>query len=151
RGENLHGGLAAHFLGSVTIDSPSTAPVALDVTNGSVSATSGNFGSLAVVQDIQCRDVILSGGDCAEHFDLAGNESIEPGDVMVMDGEGRLKQCREAYDKRVAGVISGAGGYRPGIILGKQDSPDAIRMPIALVGKVYCRIDASFASVEVGD
>jgi hypothetical protein len=95
-------------------------------------------------------DVILTGADCAEEFDIAGVEEIEPGTVMVIDQDGALQQSQYAYDKRVAGVVSGAGNYRPGIILDKQQPQDN-RIPIALVGKVYCRVDAQYALIEVGD
>jgi hypothetical protein len=54
------------------------------------------------------------------------------------------------YDKRVAGVISGAGDFRPGMILGRFDAA-AKRAPVALVGKVYCKVDAGFGQVAVGD
>lgn len=55
-----------------------------------------------------------------------------------------------AYDKHVAGVISGAGSYKPGIVLDKQgDKPN--RKPIALVGKVYCKVDAQYGAIETGD
>lgn len=62
---------------------------------------------------------------------------------MVIDQDGALKQSEKAYDKRVAGVISGAGGYKPGIILDKQQSVTS-RMPVALVGKAYCKVDAQY-------
>src|SRR5262245_36217942 len=68
------------------------------------------------------RDIILRGGDCAEDFDVVEPENVEPGSVMVIDQEGELRQCEKAYDRRVAGVISGAGNCRPGIILDKQQS-----------------------------
>jgi hypothetical protein len=93
-------------------------------------------------------DVILS--DCAEDFDIFEMEKIEPGSVMVINQDGMLQQCQQAYDKRVAGVISGAGNLRPGIILGKQQSQNNM-MPIALVGKVYCKVDAQYSPIEVGD
>jgi hypothetical protein len=47
-------------------------------------------------------------------------------------------------------VISGAGNYKPGLILDKQESCNN-RMPIALMGKVYCKVDASYGAIEVGD
>jgi hypothetical protein len=97
-------------------------------------------------------DVVLSarGADCAEDFDIAHDGLVEPGTVMVLGDEGALYQSRQAYDKRVAGVISGAGDYRPGIVLDKQPS-QLNRQPIALVGKVYCKVDASYAAIAVGD
>jgi hypothetical protein len=95
-------------------------------------------------------DIFLQNADCAEDFDLSGTEKIEAGTVMVLDQEGALEPSRRAYDKRVAGVISGAGDYKPGITLDKQQSSKN-RMPVALVGKVYCKVDAQCAPVEVGD
>src|SRR5215469_13605290 len=95
-------------------------------------------------------DITLTGGDCAENFNIAGAQQIEPGTVMVIDDTGALQQSEQAYDKRVAGVISGAGGYKAGIILDKQQS-EVGRAPVALVGKVYCKVDASYEPVEVGD
>ena len=55
-------------------------------------------------------DLILANADCAEDFDLA--EACEPGTVMVLTDEGAVQASETAYDRRVAGVISGAGGYR---------------------------------------
>jgi hypothetical protein len=69
---------------------------------------------------------------------------------MVIEREGKLCQSTEAYDKRVAGVISGAGGYKPGIVLGRDPS-NGKAMPIALSGKVYCKADAGQAPIHVGD
>ncbi len=95
-------------------------------------------------------DITLTGADCAEEFDVSGATDIEPGTVMVLDQEGALQPSQQAYDKRVAGVISGAGNYKPGIVLDKQQSSKN-RLPVALVGKVYCKVDAHYASIEVGD
>ncbi len=95
-------------------------------------------------------DVILNGADCAEEFDIAEAVDIEPGTVMVLDQDGALHQSQQPYDKRVAGVISGAGDYRPGVILDRQQTRDN-RLPVALVGKVYCKVDAQYAPIEVGD
>jgi hypothetical protein len=95
-------------------------------------------------------DVILTGADCAEEFDVAETVDIEPGTVMVLDQDGALHQSQHAYDKRVAGVVSGAGDYKPGLILDRQQSRDN-RVAVALVGKVYCKVDAQYAPIEVGD
>lgn len=95
-------------------------------------------------------DLCFPNADCAEDFDIAEAGKIEPGTVMVLDQEGALQPSQKAYDKRVAGVISGAGDYRPGIVLDKQQSSEN-RMPVALVGKVYCKVDAQYAPIEVGD
>jgi hypothetical protein len=43
----------------------------------------------------------------------------------------------------VAGVISGAGNNKP------ESSKN--RMLIALLGKVYCKVDANYGAIKVGD
>jgi hypothetical protein len=95
-------------------------------------------------------DITLVNADCAEDFDIAGIEKIEPGTVMVLGEEVALFPSQHAYDKRVAGVISGAGDFKPGIVLDKQQS-GGNRQPIALLGKVYCKVDAQYGAIEVGD
>jgi hypothetical protein len=96
-------------------------------------------------------DIKFVGADCAEEFDIVDDcDKITPGTVMVINQGGQLCQCSRAYDTAVAGVISGAGDYKPGIILGRSESRRE-RLPIALVGKVFCKVDADFGPVHVGD
>ena len=95
-------------------------------------------------------DLILKNADCAEDFDVASAPEIEPGTVMVLTDNGALEPSQNAYDKKVVGIISGAGDYRPGMILDRQGSSRS-RMPIALVGKVYCKADALYGAIEAGD
>ena len=95
-------------------------------------------------------DILLLNADCAEEFDIVETDNLEAGAVTVLNEEGILQQCVEAYDKKVTGVISGAGDYKPGIVLDKKPSRKN-RMPVALMGKVYCKVDAQFGSIEIGD
>jgi hypothetical protein len=69
---------------------------------------------------------------------------------MVLTENGALQPSQNAYDKKVAGVISGAGEDRPGLTLDRCPSSEN-RMPIALVGQVYCKADAQYGPIEVGD
>jgi len=94
-------------------------------------------------------DIRLANADCAEDFDVTESEQIDPGTVMVLGEEGKLEQSQRAYDKRVAGVISGAGTYKPGIVLDKRSNGN--RKPVALLGKVFCKVDASYGPIEIGD
>lgn len=96
------------------------------------------------------KDIILTNADFAEDFDIAAESEAEPGTVMVLDDESTLRESFQPYDKRVAGVISGAGSYKPGIVLDKQPEPGN-RKPIALLGKVFCKVDAQYGAVGVGD
>jgi hypothetical protein len=103
-------------------------------------------GDVEVTGDIR----LTSGNDCAEEFDAPGAAAIDPGTVMVINEDGMLQPSHHAYDKKVAGVVSGAGDCRPGIVLGKREALSD-RLPIALLGKVYCKVDARFSPIEVGD
>lgn len=95
-------------------------------------------------------DIRLANADCAEDFEVAAPHLAEPGNVMVLGADGTLEPCNKPYDTRVVGVVSGAGAFRPAIVLDRSAKrPD--RSPIALIGKVYCRADASFGAIAVGD
>jgi hypothetical protein len=126
-GENTAGGPAGQFDGNLQV-------------NGNASVS----GTLTVVTDI-----ILTSADCAEEFDVAEG-ACEPGTVMVVGENGLLQAASRGYDKRVAGVVSGAGDYKPAIVLDKRQSRGK-RVPVALLGKVYCKVDAEFSPVELGD
>ena len=112
----------------------------------------GKFeGNVQVDGDIGVKgDISLPGADCAEHFDVADADTLEPGTLMVINKNGILEQSAQAYDKKVAGVISGAGNHKTGIVLDKQPSEEN-RKPIALIGKVNCKVDARYSPIEVGD
>jgi hypothetical protein len=110
----------------------------------------GTDGQPKIHLDGGAGDIKLLAADCAEDFDVTDVEAAEPGTVMVIDQEGALKPSEQPYDKRVAGVVSGGEGYKPGIILDKQKS-EANRIPVALMGKVACKVDARHSPIEVGD
>lgn len=95
-------------------------------------------------------DVILQNADCAEEFALADSERAEPGTVMVLDDDGRLRSSSEPCDTRVAGVVSGAGALKPGIVLGRDPGNAERRVAIALAGRVNCRVDAGSEGIRAG-
>ncbi len=153
-GTNLDGPAVFGFSGGALGTTKNGQKIALQWdSDGKIGiGTTSPSAKLEVNGDIKVTgDVFLTGGaDCAEEFDVAGAESVEPGTVMVIDRDGALRPSEQAYDKRVAGVISGAGGLRPGITLDKQNNKTN-RLPLALTGKVYCKIDTQYGSVELGD
>jgi hypothetical protein len=99
---------------------------------------------------VHCFDMQILNADCAEDFDISGATAAEPGTVMVLNDAGELAASAHPYDRRVAGVVSGAGAYKPGIVLDRRET-GAVRQPIALLGKVFCKVDAQFRAIEVGD
>ncbi len=95
-------------------------------------------------------DIILQNADCAEDFEVEVLETADPGTVMVISSDSRLRVSDQAYDQCVAGIVAGAGKYRPGIILGrKKGEPN--HLPIALMGRVFCKVDADQGAIKVGD
>jgi hypothetical protein len=124
----------------------------IGVYGASKSGAAGQFdGNVTVSGSLTTGDVVLTaGGDCAERFDLSATATAEPGTVMVIDEDGALRPSDRAYDRRVAGVVSGAGEFRPGMVL-DQRAGDDDRATIALVGKVCCKVDADAAPISVGD
>jgi hypothetical protein len=102
-------------------------------------------GSIAVSDDI-----VLAGADCAEEFEIRDDSETEPGTVMIIMARQQLRHSCQAYDQRVAGIVAGAGNARPGIVLGRSGNSGR-RLPIALSGTAYCRVDASIHPVNVGD
>jgi hypothetical protein len=132
------GGLAGFFEGNLQV-------------NGQASITSHASvgGNLQVLDELSCSgtcsfatvdvatvnvsgDVILTNQDCAEDFDVEFGSNVESGTVMALDERGLLQESRHAYDKRVAGVVSGAGEFNPGLILGRSKMHgDNRRAPVA--------------------
>jgi len=118
---------------------------------GHVQVTGDFRGARVIAENVDCSgDVRLVNADCAEEFNVAGLDLAEPGSVMVLNDAGELAVSSHAFDRRVAGVVSGAGVYKPGIILDRQDTK-AMRQPIGLIGKVFCKVDAQYSAIAVGD
>jgi hypothetical protein len=118
---------------------------------GSSTGNAGQFeGNVLVTGTVTVGgDVVLQNADCAEDFDVA-DCGITPGTVVIMTGEGSLRACDSEYATAVVGVISGAGSLRPAITLDRRSSSTP-RMPVALMGKVYCKVDATPSPISVGD
>ena len=111
----------------------------------------GHFeGDVTVTGTVTVHDIILSNADCAEEFDVASLVGAEPGTVMVIGDDETLHPSSEPYDRRVAGVVSGGGDYKPALLLDRRES-SRLRSPVALVGKVCCKVDAEYEPVRVGD
>jgi hypothetical protein len=91
----------------------------------------------------------VGGMDCAEKFEIIDADSCDAGTVMVINDTGALMASQKEYDRRVAGVVSGGGGLRPGLILG--ETPAANCLPVALIGTAFCKAVADNAPIAVGD
>jgi hypothetical protein len=95
---------------------------------------------------------ITGGGDGAEYFNTAGIEKLEKGSLVVIDeeNEGKLKTSSSAYDTRIAGVISGAGGVNPGITLKQHEVLEGDEL-VSLWGRVYVNATTENGKIQPGD
>ncbi len=99
-------------------------------------------------------EIELTGGaDIAEPFDIDKDAGIVPGTVLSIDDKfpGQLKIANKAYDRCVAGIVSGAVDIHPGIILHNKGTKAEGEHLVALSGRVYCLADASNGAIKPGD
>ena len=89
--------------------------------------------------------------DYAEVFELAARQGVVPGSVIAVVGSGgRIALSAAPYERRVVGVISGAGGLRPGSVIGsREDGSDDL--PVAVSGQVVVRVCLEGGPIEPGD
>jgi len=122
----------------------------------------GNEGDVIVRDDAgnetihlngQSGDIILRNADAAEDFSVHPDHenAARPGTVMVLHEDGRIEPSSKPYDTRVVGVVAGAGDYRPGLVMDRQEVSDEPRVPISVMGKVSVRADASYGEIRAGD
>jgi hypothetical protein len=115
-----------------------------------------NSGYLAVRNSASTNAFMLDGNagllsvaaDLAEAFPAP---LVAAGSVMVLDPlhPGALLMSSTPYDRRVAGVASGAKDYRPAITLGALDP--ARKLPVTLSGTTYCLATRANGAIHVGD
>jgi len=112
----------------------------------------GDVMSLSTNGNLFVRVLTITGGaDLAEPFSISNTE-IPRGAVVVIDEEhpGQLKMSDQAYDTRVAGIVSGANGVNPGVTLRQEGTLEG-EHNVALSGRVYALVDASFGAIRPGD
>lgn len=117
---------------------------------------------------------IVGGADLAEPFEIRGHEAteprshkeggtegrrdegtrIEPGTVVVIDPEhpGELRTSTQANDPKVAGIVSGANGLVPGMVLRSEKHAETDgKYLVAMTGRVWCKCDTSSGPIRSGD
>jgi len=141
-GNSDHVALAARNEGS------GTAIYAESGTDGYAAIFAGNV----QVRSRTTGETIIELGeglDYAEGFDVSDKTKIEPGTVLIIDPDnpGKLAISSEPYDHKVAGIVAGASGLGSGLRLGL----DQFDYDVALAGRVYCNVDATYGQVSPGD
>ena len=128
----------------------------------------GDAGSLYVN-----GNVTANAWDLAENYNYSGIKP-ESGDVVCIDSENneKLILCSMSYDKNVAGIVSTKPGFllSGNIILGEPEYISEMKgteldnyrknmtdvfnnenIPLALAGRVPCKVDASYGKIKRGD
>ena len=124
-------------------------------TGGSFSNTKGGAAlevkGPAYMSDVEVSVLTIKGGsDLAERFEVS--DEAKPGMVMAIDADhpGMLCIARGTFNRRVAGILSGANDLGAGMVL--ADLPGAKHsMPLALSGRVWVYADATSKAIEPGD
>lgn len=98
---------------------------------------------------------INGGSDLAENFDISEEEGSysKPGMLVSIDieKEGLLCITKQASDTKIVGVISGANGIKPGMLMGQQGTIAYGKYPIALAGRVYVLCNEEGGEINAGD
>ncbi|MDZ7721429.1 MAG: hypothetical protein U5R06_01055 [candidate division KSB1 bacterium] len=120
--------------------------------NEGVAIGSGNVTPPAEGLFVKGVITLQGGSDIAEPFEFEQTDEVEPGMVVTIDSDnpGKLKVSETAYDRCVAGIISGAGGVKPGLTL-TQDGMFEGSHHVALTGRVYAMCDAGNGPIQPGD
>jgi hypothetical protein len=133
-------------------DGSATERMVID-TNGNVGiGTTDPQAKLHVSGEILTKAVnITAGADISEPFPVTGPD-IPKGAVVVIDDTqpGQLKLSDRAYDTRVAGIVSGAGGVNSGLTLRQEGALEG-NHNVALTGRVYALADATATPIQPGD
>lgn len=151
----LRSGLSANGIWLGTLS-----PLALHLsTNGVERISIQPSGKVSVTNSIDIKGTttteiltVTGGADLAEPFEIDDQANIPEGAVVIIDEvrPGKLKLSETAYDTRVAGVVSGAGGIRPGLTL-RQNGKLSEGLNVTLVGRAYVLTTAANGSIKPGD
>lgn len=148
-------GISQNWVGVRGVTGSSNAAISAQNTGTGpgIYATSAG-GPAAVFAGIARTEVlqITGGSDLAERFQVSDGATAEPGTVMVIDPDnpGHLTPATTAYDRKVAGVVSGAGDVATGLVLHQEGVLEGDTI-VAIAGRVYVQAEALSGPIMPGD
>jgi hypothetical protein len=134
----------------ISLQTNGTTKVFIDHTGNMGIGTAAPAARLHVDGTARVDVLEIVGADLAEKFPMS--EPVEPGTVVSIDADrpGYLTPSREPYDRRLAGVISGANGLSVGAVLG-HGTPEPGAEAVTMSGRVWTLCDATGGAIEPGD
>lgn len=152
---SLRDGTGSSIENAFTVDISNSSGAYMTLRNDTGSATIILDSDVGGDGRITTDELVITGGsDLSEQFDIRSETTeVKPGMVVSIDpaNAGKLVVTDAAYDRKVAGVISGAGGIKPGMFMGQKDTVANGEHPVALTGRVYVWCDATNGAIEPGD
>lgn len=97
---------------------------------------------------------INGGSDLAEMFDVSDLDTeVLPGMLVSIDPKhpGQLRLTTDPFDQKIAGIVSGANGVKPGILMGQKNTEAYGDDLITLSGRTYVKANTSNGKIKVGD
>lgn len=127
-----------------------------DIVNGKsdVIRLVTNFSNTGDARIITDELQINGGSDMAELFDInEKTEYVKPGYLVSLDPSdpGKLTLSRKPYDPLIAGVISGANGIKPGILMGQDETIATGDHLVTIAGRTYIMANTSNGDIHIGD
>ena len=137
---------------AVTSSQWATSGTTINYSTGNVGiATASPTEKLDVTGNVKVTgNLTVSGNIAAKYQDVAEwvetSQDLAPGTVVVLDTarSNQVIAATQAYDSRVAGVISA----QPGLVLG--EAADG-RVLVATTGRVRIKVDATNGPIQIGD
>ena len=110
-----------------------------------------NTGDARVITD----ELQINGGsDLAELFDVNEMDSeVIPGLLVSLDTQypGKLVLSSKEYDPLVAGVLSGANGIKPGILMGQDETVATGSDLVTISGRTFVKANTTNGPIKIGD
>lgn len=144
---------------ALTVNGTAVASSQWSTTGTTINYGTGNVGiatafpteKLDVTGNVKVTgNIAVSGNIAAKYQDVAewveSSQHLSPGTVVVLDvtKSNQVVAATQAYDSRVAGVIS----RQPGLALGEEAEG---RVLVATTGRVKVKVDATNGPIQIGD
>ena len=145
------GGLVINYqndFGAVNVFGDTTVHGVFGVTDHMVCNGWASFaGGISSTDTVTAKSLQITGGsDLAEPYKITASHQVQPLPGMVVSIDpaqtGQMRVSTRAYDATVGGIISGANGIHPGVVLRQAGTVADGALPIASLGRVWCWCDA---------